>query len=373
MRNTLAILFVAAVSFTATVPLLAQDAREAMDTSIKPGDDFYRYANGGWLRSATIPAGEKSYDDRTVLRDRTSQRVRSLMQQAAASGSSHGSLAQKVGDYYASFLDQQSIQTKGFAPLASDLSRIAGIADEKALSAYLGSTLNTEIDGLINNADHVFGLFVNQGFADSKRNYPHILQGGLGLPDRETYLDTSTKAAGARAQYREHIATLLKLAGVTDPEGQAARVLELEVAIARSHAPDSDAADVFKQNNPWKRGDFAVKAPGIDWDSYFKAAGISDQSDFIIWQPTAVTGTSALVKSAALEDWKDYLRFHLVDHYASVLPTGAAPEEAQAREKAAIAATNGALDQAVGQLYTARYFPPQAKANAQAMAKDLIT
>ncbi|MFL6299915.1 MAG: M13 family metallopeptidase [Terriglobales bacterium] len=373
MRNTLAILFVAAVSFTATVPLLAQDAREAMDTSIKPGDDFYRYANGGWLRSATIPAGEKSYDDRTVLRDRTSQRVRSLMQQAAASGSSHGSLAQKVGDYYASFLDQQSIQTKGFAPLASDLSRIAGIADEKSLSAYLGSTLNTEIDGLINNADHVFGLFVNQGFADSKRNYPHILQGGLGLPDRETYLDTSTKAAGARAQYREHIATLLKLAGVTDPEGRAARVLELEVAIARSHAPDSDAADVFKQNNPWKRGDFAVKAPGIDWDSYFKAAGISDQSDFIIWQPTAVTGTCALVKSAALEDWKDYLRFHLVDHYASVLPTGAAPGEAQAREKAAIAATNGALDQAVGQLYTARYFPPQAKANAQAMAKDLIT
>ncbi len=149
----------------------------------------------------------------------------------------------------------------------------------------------------------------------------------------------------------------------------------------KSHAPDSDAADVFKQNNPWKRADFGVKAPGMDWDAYFKSAGLAGQSEFIVWQPSAVTGASALVRSESIDIWKDYLRFHLVEHYASVLPKAVAAEDfafygtilsgaqqAPDRSTSAIAATNAALAQAVGQLYTQRYFPPEAKAKAQAMA-----
>jgi predicted metalloendopeptidase len=306
------------------------------------------------------------------LNERTGQRVRTLIQEASASHAPHGSITQKVGDYYSSFIDQETIESKGLAPLAADMARVAAIRDKKALSAYLGWTLNTEIDGLINNADHVFGLFVNQGFAESKRNYPHLLQGGLGLADRESYLDSSPKAADARAQYQAHIAAVLKLAGSSDPELGAARVLALEIAIARSHAPDSDAADVFKQNNPWKRAEFDVKAPGMDWDAYFQAAGLAAQQDYLVWQPSAVTGTSALVKSESLDEWKDYLTFHVIEHYASVLPRAVAGEQTSDREKAAIAAANGALGQAVGQIYTQRYFPPAAKAAAQAMAKNLL-
>src|SRR5438270_9672555 len=139
MPNKLVALVAAALSLT--VPLLAQNAaRDAMDPSVKPGEDFYRYANGGWLRTVTIPSGQKSFDDRTVLRERTSERVRGLIQEAAASGAAHGSLVQKVGDYYASFIDQQSIENKGFAPLANELTKIAAIADEKSLSAYFGYT-----------------------------------------------------------------------------------------------------------------------------------------------------------------------------------------------------------------------------------------
>jgi predicted metalloendopeptidase len=155
--------------------------------------------------------------------------------------------------------------------------------------------------------------------------------------------------------------------------------------MAQAHAPDADGADVFKQNNSWKRADFNVKAPGMDWGAYFAAAGVAGQSEFIVWQPSTVIGTSALVGSEDIDLWKDYLKLHLIEHYASVLPKAVATEDfafygkilgAQQmpdRSKGAIAATNGALGQAVGQLYTRRYFPPEAKAKAQAMVADLIT
>jgi predicted metalloendopeptidase len=191
--------------------------------------------------------------------------------------------------------------------------------------------------------------------------------------------------ADLRDHYKAHIAAVLKLAGETDTDNKAAQILSLETKIAQSFAPDSAAADVFKQNNPWKRADFDGKAPGLDWNAYFRAAGLADQQDFIVWQPSAVTGVSALVRDASIGTWKDYLRFHLLEHYASVLPGAVAAEHfafygtvlsgAQQADRAddAIAATNAALGQAVGQLYTRHYFPPEAKARAQSMAGDLKT
>ena len=297
-----------------------------------------------------------------------------------------GSVAQKAGDYYAAFMDEDTIQAMGLRPLTDEMAMISTITTRASLSAYLGATLNTEVDGLTANADHIFGLLVNQGFEESKHNLPHILQGGLGMPDRDSYIDASPKTAELRAQYQAHIAAILKLAGIADPNMRAARVLKIETGMARSHAPDADAADVFKQNNPWKRADFGVKAPGMDWDAYFRGAGLAGQSDFIVWQPTAVTGTSALVDREGIDAWKDYLRFHLIEHYAGVLPKVVAAEDfafygtilsgaqkAPERQKAAIDATNGALGHAVGQLYMQRYFPPEAKAKAKAMVSDLTT
>ena len=252
--------------------------------------------------------------------EKTSQRVSDLIQEAATAHTVKGSVAQKVGDYYASFVNQNAIEAKGLTPLADEMATISAITSKASLSAYLGATLNTEVDGLTANADHVFGVWVNQSFTDSDHYVSHLLQGGLGMPDLGDYLDPSPKMAELRVHYQAHIAAVLKLAGTAEAETKAARILTLETRIAQAHAPDSDAADVFKQNNPWKRADFAVKAPGMDWDAYFKAAGIARQAEFIVWQPSAVTGTSALVGSEGIEVWKDYLRFHLIEHYASVLP-----------------------------------------------------
>jgi putative endopeptidase len=375
------------VFLTLGAATVAQNAyTHDMDRGVKPGDDFYRYANGGWLKTETIPVGQPSLDNRAILTERTAARVRSLVQEAATAASRKGSLQQQVGDYYASFMEEEDIEAKGLTPLAGEMATIRAIQNKASLSAYLGTTLNTEVDGLTANSDHVFGVWVNQSFADSKHYVFHLWQGGLGMPDRESYLDPSAKMADLRMQYQTHIVAILKLAGIEDASSKAASILRLETRMAQAFAPDADAADVFKQNNPWKRTEFASKAPGMDWSAYFASAGVADQSEFIVWQPSAVTGVSALVGSENVELWKDYLRFHLIEHYSSVLPKAVAAEDfafygkifsgapsPPDRRRLAVAATSAALGQALGQLYTQRYFPPEAKATAQAMAADIIT
>jgi putative endopeptidase len=358
---------------------------QVIDYSVKPGQDFYRFANGGWLKTASPPAGQSSLDIRAMLVERNAQRVRDIIREVATNRSTNGTIAQKVGDYYSSFMDQAAIESKGLAPLTGSLSRISAITDKSSLSAYLGTTLGSEIEGLTANSDHIFGIWINQGFDDASHNFPQIWQGGLGMPGRDDYLDPSPQKSELRSQYQAHIARVLKFAGVADTETAAAAVLSLEVRIAHAFAPDSDAADVFKQNNPWKRADFDLKASGLDWNAYFQSAGLSEQENFIVWQPSAVIGISALVRSEGTDCWKNYLRLHLFEQYAIVLPKEVTAEHfafyntvlstgrgRPDRATEAVAATNGALGQAVGQLYTQRYYPPEAKAKAQAMVRDLL-
>jgi predicted metalloendopeptidase len=353
---------------------------------VKPGDDFYKYSNGEWLAHVSLPAGQLIYDNRIMMAEKTRERVRDLIQESAVAHAPSPSEAQKVGDYYASLINEASIEAGGFAPLADEMASISAIANTSMLSAYLGTTLTREVDGLTANSDHVLGLWINQGFEDADHNLPHLWQGGLGLNETGRYLDNSPQAIELRSKYRAHVAAILKLAGLAESDSRAAGIVKLETSIARTFAPDSDAADVAKQNNPWKREDFDRKAPGMDWKAYFQSAGLAKQTNFLVWQPSAVTGVSALVASENVEEWKDYLRFHFIEHYAKVLPKAVRAEdfnfygkilsggsELPDRAEEAIDATNGALGEAVGQLYTQRYFSAEAKRRAQSMARDLIT
>lgn len=362
-----------AIFLTIVTPFKAQNSEpHDMDPSVRPGDDFYRYANGRWLTRTHVPDGAASFDMRTILRKKTNERISEIIAAAAGAHARRGSNQQKVGDYYASVLDRHSIEAKGLQPFEEELAAVDAIVDTKTLSAYLGSTLNTEADGLIGNADHVFGLWVAQSFHDSRRNVPHLWQGGLGMDDRDSYLKDSPAASMERAKYQQRIANVLVRIGASDAERRAADVLALEVEIARSHAPDADASDPFKQDHPWQLKDFPIKAPGMDWEAYFKAAGIGDQPHVIVWQPSAAVGIAALVRSEPIDRWKDYLRFHRVQQYSSVLPAAFSGGGDLNLKQVALTATSAALGQAVGQLYMQQYFPAAAKAKVQAMVDGLI-
>jgi predicted metalloendopeptidase len=158
LRTKQLLTVLALMGLSAVAVRSASNSREdEMDSSIKPGDDFYRYANGGWLKANKMPNGQSSYDNRALMAERTNQQVRDLIQNAAFAHAAQSSVVQKVGDYYASFLDQDSIEAKGLSPLADEMARIAAITDNTSLSAYLGTTLNSEVEGLTANAYHIFG------------------------------------------------------------------------------------------------------------------------------------------------------------------------------------------------------------------------
>ena len=183
--------------------------------------------------------------------------------------------------------------------------------------------MNSEVDGLTANADHVLGVWINQGFEDSEHNLPHLWQADWDFPDRDSYIDPSPKMVELRAKYQGHIAAVLKIADLVTRR-IAARILSFETCMVCTFAPDSDAANVFKQNNLWKRADFDVRRPALigmhisnrpDWSA----------SIYCLAAP-AVTGVSALVDAEGIDQWRDYLRFHLIEHYADVLPRAVAAE-----------------------------------------------
>jgi predicted metalloendopeptidase len=357
-----------------------------MDRSVKPGDDFYRYANGRWLDTTEIPPDKAAWGTGGELSELTNQRTRELIQGAVAAPP--GSEARKIGDYFTAYMDEAAIEQLGLKPLQPRLARIAAVKDKKGLASEFGRELRADVDALNSTnfyTDHLFGLWVEQDLNDPSRYAAYLLQGGLGMPDRDYYLSPSPKMAAIRKTYQAHIAKVLTLAGRKDADAEAAQIYGLEEKIAKVHGPRADSEDVLKANNPWARADFARKAPGLDWNAYFAAAGLTGRPQFIVWHPKATAGEAALVKSEPLGVWKSYLAYQLINHYSNVLPKAFADErfafygttlsgtpQQAVRWKRAVNATNGALSDAVGELYVARYFPPDSKAKVQAMVADLI-
>jgi endothelin-converting enzyme/putative endopeptidase len=358
-----------------------------MDRSVKPGDDFYEYANGDWLKRTEIPPDRGGVSVFSKLADLSNQRTAALIEEIAKSNPPAGSGTRKVADLYNSYMDEAAIEAKGLAPVRPHLDAIAAIRDKRELARALGETLRADVDALNNTNFHtsnLFGLWVAPGFNDSEHYTAYLLQGGLQLPDREYYLADNEHMRTIRTQYQAHISTMLKLAGFTDPDARAARIVELERAIAQAHRTLADNQDIHKANNTWLQADFAIKAPGLDWTEYFRAAGLQ-QTNLIVWQPEAFAAESALVASAPLDTWKDWLAFHLIDAYAGVLPKALAQEgfaffgktlsgtpQQRPRWQRGVFVVNGLLGDAVGKIYAERYFSPEAKAQAQTMVVNLI-
>ena len=361
--------------------------RASMDTSVAPGDDFYHYANGTWLKNTEIPADLASYGVFDILGEQSQQRNKGLLEAAASGSAAAGSDERKIGDYFATYLDEGAIEKRGLTPLEPTLKTIASLADRQALTRWIGQNLRADVDPL--NAtnfytDHLFGFWFAQDLNDPGHQVPYILQGGLGLPDRDYYIEGGKEMERVRAAYRTHLVNVLTLAKMPNPAAAAARIFDFERKIAAVHWTRTQSADVAKANNHWARADFDKKAPGINWTTLFDAAGLSSAPTFIVWQPDAIVGLAKLVASEPIATWRDYLAFHAVNRNLGILPKAFADEgfafygkeltgaaKPRDRWKRAVDATNGALGQAVGQIYVRKYFPAESKARLKVMVANI--
>jgi putative endopeptidase len=359
-----------------------------MDPSVKPGDDFYLYANGAWIARTKIPADRAGVGVFTTLLDESRKNVAATVREAAQSNAPAGSNERKIADLYASYMNAQAVDSRGLEPLQPELSKVKAIRDKRELAAMLGSLLRADVDPLNNTNFHtmnLFGLWTSPGFRNSADYAVYLLQGGLVLPSSDYYLSTAQHMRQIRAKYAEHIAAMLRLAGYTDPAARAAKILALEEAIAKVQESLADSEVIDKANNVWTLADFQSKAPGLEWSAYFDAAGLGHQREFYVWQPSALTGESALVASTPLATWKDWLAFHLLEQYGPFLSQPFEQEtfnfegkvlvgvpQQEPRWKRGVDLVNGCLGDAVGQLYAKKYFPPQAKEKAQDMVAHLI-
>ena len=370
----------------------AQDAHGIavanMDRSVRPGEDFYGYANGEWIKHTEIPSDRAGIGVFDKLADQSNKNVAALIEEIAKSNPPAGSGARKIADLYNSYMDEAAIEAKGLAPLSAHLDAIAAIRDKRGLACALGETLRADVDALNNtnfHTDNLFGLWIAPGFQDSDHYTAYLLQGGLQLPDREYYIANDEHMRTIRTQYQAHISAILKLTGLSDTDARASRIFELEHAIAQAHRSLADDEDIQKANNTWTQADFSSKAPGLDWTEYFHGAGISRQASFIVWQPEAFIGESALVASTPLDAWKDWLAYHLIEDYAGVLPKPIAEEhfaffgktlsgtpQQRPRWQRGVFVVDGLLGDAVGQIYAQHYFSPQAKAQVQELVANLI-
>jgi putative endopeptidase len=358
-----------------------------MDRSVQPGDDFFHYANGEWIKRTVIPPDRSRVGVFTALADLTNKRTAAIIEELSKSKAPAGSDSRKIADLYNAYMDEAGIEAKGLAPLKPHLEAIASIKDKHELAHALGETLRADEDALNNTNFHspnLFGLWVAPGFNDSEHYAAYLLQGGLELPDREYYLSDAASMREARTKYLTHVAAMLKLAGFTDTDARARRIFDLELSIAEKHTPLAENEDIHKANNTWKPADFTAKAPGLEWAEYFRGAGLTKQAEFTVWQPTAFTGESALVASVPLETWKDWLAYHLIEDYAEVLPKALADEnfaffgktllgtpQQRPRWQRGVMAVDRWLGDAVGKIYAERFFPPEAKAKAQEMVANI--
>ena len=393
MTRRPAALLLAALLATTAAPSLAQTMPSgvdttAFDTKVKPGDDFEEYANGAWRARTEIPADRSSTGIFLTVSKIAEERNAAIIADAAKAPAAAGTDQRRIADYYAGFMDTAGIEARGLKPMQAELAAIAALKTTSQLSRMLGANIRADVDPL-NATDfgtqNLFGLFVSQSFDDPTKSVPYVLQGGLGLPDRDYYLSTEPAMAEVRREYLAYMTQIFTLAGLSDPAGRAARVMALETKMAQVQTSLVDSQDAHKANNPWSLGDFPMKAPGIDWNAFWPAANLGNQAQFIVWHPAAVKGLSALVASQPIADWQDWLRFHRINEVTSVLPMAyddaafafygkalSGTPAQRPRDKRAQGAVNGALGDAMGRIYVQRYFPASSKADIQAMVKNIL-
>ena len=351
--------------------------RSGMDTSVRPQDDLFLAMNGNWVKKTDIPADKSAWGTFYELRDRTDHQVREIVEGLQAKDPAPGSNAQKVNDYFRAFLDEAAIDKAGLAPVEASLKDVDSLKDDGMLA------------GLMGHWQGVVAMPLQVGASpdldDPSVYIADFRQGGLGLPDRDYYLKSDERFAKARAAYTDYLGKLFTLSGDTEAAAHAAQVLALETKIATAQWPREQTRDPRLAHNPKTPAELEALAPGLDWNTFEAQAQLKPGRIIVVRQPSYVTALAGLVKSEPLETWKLYLRARRLDGVANVLPKEfrdasyqfhdvaiAGLKQELPRWQQGVAQTNGALGEAIGQLYVAQYFPPAYKARMQALVANLM-
>lgn len=346
--------------------------KSGMDSSVRPGDNFYAFANGTWAKNTPIPADKSNYGMFGKLDDLSRERTRTLIEESAKDANS------RIGATYASFMDEAAIEQKGLAPFQPWLNQIKGVNSKTQLAALYAEAAKLGVDT-------PFGAYINQDDKNPDQYILIMVQSGLGMPDRDYYLSSDAKLVDTRAKYLAHLTNVLTLAGEANAAARARAILNFETAIARSHWTQIDSRDATKTYNKMTVAQLERRAPGFDFGDLIAASGAQGVDNLIVAQPSALTGIAAQVNRAPIGVLKDQLLVRSLNAYAAYLPKSFDQEQfafygtvlsgtpqQEERWKRGVNFTVGALGDDVSQLYVARYFPPETKAAADALVKNVV-
>ncbi|MGE3303657.1 MAG: M13 family metallopeptidase [Hyphomonadaceae bacterium] len=348
----------------------------AQDAAVKPGDDFFRFTTGGWMKTAQIPPDRTRWGAFDELRAQAEADVKEIVLAMAARRAAAGSNEQKIGDFYNAFMDTAAIEQKGLAPAQADLDAIAALKTHDSVAALI-ATPGMPLDGPL-------GAEVTLDEKNPDRYIVGVSHAGLSLPDREYYLKKEGDFAEIRAKFEAHAARMLALAGHKNAKAEAKQILALETAIARLHWPIAKRRERELTYNLVSVSELKRKAPAYPWAASFKASGFEGQSEVVVAEWSAVPGLAKLFRATPVSTWRAYLTYHYLANEAAVLPKAFDDEafdfygrtlngqpEQRERWKRAVSALNGALGEAVGALYVAKHFPPDAKAKMDVLVENL--
>ena len=347
------------------------------DTSVRPQDDLYRYGAGKWLASTEIPADKSNYGSFTKLNDDAEAAIHGLVEKAAASKSATGTDAQKLGDFYASFLDTAAVAIAGIRPLQPELDRIAKLQSARDVYGYIGYNQRLGIG-------EPLGMAVTQDARDSEHYLVRLFQSGLTMPDRDYYLKNDPKNVEFRAQFELYVAKLLAISGQSDAQSAAKRIAALETRIANAHWTKVQNRDPVKTYNKVDLAAAHQMAPDFNWPAFLIGAGLP-VGQFDVHQPSYVQELGRFINQTPIADWRVYFRFKLLDAYAPYLaqPYEDAAfdfhsrvlrgvKEQQPRWKRAIQTMDGAMGELLGKLYVEQNFTPEAKQRMLQLVGNLL-
>lgn len=351
------------------------------DPNTKPGDDFFRFANGKWLDEFELPADRSNYGSFSVLGDRSDERVNTIIEDLSAAEPAADTVEQKISDYYLSYMNTEVLDERGIGPLREKLAQLSAIDSRAALIEALG---RSQLDATASP----FGWYVGADRRDPDRHQLVLSLGGIGLPDRDYYLLDTEQYVSVRSEYVAHIERMLGFAGIENAAEKAQAVLALETAFAENLWPRADRRNRDLTFNPMTYTEFKAAYPNMDWDAYWAAAGISEIEDLNVSYPTAMAPIIALLDSVAVEDWVSYMSYQHISNLASVLSQeidnenfhfystvlNGVPEQRQRWERGVerVGSLNS-LGEAVGQIYVQKHFPEAAKQQMQGLVENLRT